>query len=172
MNILRRIFQPAVIVALCLAVTMSVAGREAMAGGYARCPCDFSSTLDQANEEASHLGTTMSYTYCTSDDGVIIVGEDVVVDWGQRGVHADMGIGSDEMNDSVDQMCYTNTQVIEARQAAGEEEDLERYERRITQVRNVITPEEARQCRWAIWWIKWKAHARRVDTCRVDYNVD
>ncbi len=57
MNILRRLFPSAVIVVLAFAVTMSVAGKEATAGGPKRCPCDFKSALSQFQNAAQRAGS-------------------------------------------------------------------------------------------------------------------
>ncbi len=73
MNILRRMFQPSVIVVLAIAVAMSVAGKEAMAGGSARCPCDFNRALNQINNKARHADLNMAYTFCEGADGFMAI---------------------------------------------------------------------------------------------------
>ncbi len=93
MNILRRMFQPSVIVVLAIAVAMSVAGKEAMAGGSARCPCDFNRVLNQINNEARHADLNMAYTFCEDTEvGFMAISGQAVEETPPKGVYLWMAV--------------------------------------------------------------------------------
>ncbi len=73
MNILRRLFAPAVIVALAFAVTMSPIASDAWTHTQERCPCGFYSALRQIEAAAEEIDIGIHYEYCKTKTGIIVI---------------------------------------------------------------------------------------------------